>query len=331
MSLTQNLSQNEEQPCRRDCTGQKTYTVITHDGRFHPDEIFGIAMLKRFFGNVNKIVRTRDKEILEYALTDKSTILVDVGLVDDPSLLAFDHHQGTLDKFWTEKDGIATPYSSTGLVFDFLVKNGYMDIDNDGLEFIKREWVVPIDAADNGIKPCEKLAVVFGFNRDDYNDEQFHKALSVVESVLENIIYRAEQFSKSKKDTEYSVQNALTQSVDGQDVIIVDYTEKNIDVKYAMHLNPNIDFFITKRNDNTYGIKTAPLTTENMFSIKNKIPDDFIKLKDAGLQEEINAYALNGDVSFLHKSGFFSVVTGEFEDAKTFALSIIKHNISLRV
>jgi uncharacterized UPF0160 family protein len=314
---------NENKKSRR--SESKTFTVVTHSGRFHPDEIFAIALLKKYFGNVDNIIRTRDLEILENALNDESTILVDVGLFDDPSRLAFDHHQGTLDKFWTAEDGMATPYSATGLVFDFLSKNGYMDVDKNGLDFIKREWVVPIDAADNGVMPCEKLAVVFGFNRDENNDEQFIKALDLVENVLENIIYRAKQYSISVQDTINSVKEAHIVKVDGNYFTIVDYTNKNIDVKFAMKINPNIDFFIAERDNGVFGVKTAPLTIENMFSIKNKVPSHFIKLKDDGKQEELDKFALNGTVDFIHKSGFFSVVSGNFEDAKEFALSVIKH------
>lgn len=302
------------------------FNVVTHSGRFHPDELLAIAMLKKYFGKIKNIVRTRDLEILEHALNDKNTILVDVGLFDDPERLAFDHHQGTLDKFWTAEDGIATPYSATGLVFDFLSKNGYMDIDQNGLDFMKREWIVPIDAADNGVMPCEKLAVVFGYNRDENNDEQFMKALFMVEGILENIIYRAKQYSISVQDTVNAVKNAHIEIEDDKKITIVDYTNKNIDVKFAMKINPEIDFFIAERENGIFGVKTAPLTTENMFSIKNKVPNEFSKLKDSGQQETLDKYALNGTVNFIHKSGFFSVVEGDFNDAKTFAISVIKHN-----
>lgn len=304
----------------------KTYNVVTHDGKFHPDELLAIAMLKKFYGNVEKIIRTRDENILQNALDDENTILVDVGLVDDSDRLAFDHHQTSMTKTWTMLDGTSTPFSATGLVFDFLVKNGFMDsIDKSGIEIIKRDWIIPIDAADNGIKPCEKLALVFGFNRDDKNenDLQFFKALNLVENVLENIIHSAKQFSYSNQITKDMVKNAeyfLTSG--GEDVIIVNSGENRIDVKLAMTLNSNIDFFISKREDGTYGIKTAPLTLDNMFSIKNKIPDFFGELKDSQKEDILDKYAGNGKVHFIHKSGFFSVINGSYEDAVAFALSI---------
>lgn len=304
----------------------KTYTVVTHDGKFHPDELFAIALIKRFYGDVSHVIRTRDEEILSKALENDRTILVDVGLIDDAERLAFDHHQTSMTKTWAMPDGTLTPFSATGLVFDYLVQNGYMDsIDKFGIDLIRRDWIIPIDAADNGIKPCEKLGVVFGFNRDnkEENDLQFFKALNLVENVLENIIYNAEQFSIGAQMTKEMVKKSesyLTKN--GQEVIIVNTGEHRIDVKYALTINPKIDFFISKREDGLYGIKTAPLTLDNMFSIKNKIPDIFGELKDSKKESVLNEYAGNGSVHFIHKSGFFSVVNGSYEDAVAFAISI---------
>jgi hypothetical protein len=56
------------------------------------------------------------------------------------------------------------------------------------------------------------------------------------------------------------------------------------------------------------------------------VPENFINLMDEGEKQKLNKYALNGSVDFIHKAGFFSVVTGDFNDAKEFALSIIKHS-----
>jgi len=305
----------------------KKFTVVTHNGKFHPDELFAIAMLKKYFCEIENIIRTRDLSILSHALDSEHFILVDVGLLDNPEKLAFDHHQGTLDKFWTEeRDGLSTPFSATGLVFDFLSKNGYIDIDQAGLDFIRKEWVVPIDAADNGVLHCEKLSVIFGFNREENNDEQFLKALSLVETVFENIVHQAQQYSIGVQHTFDAVRNAHIEDHDGEKRIIVESTNKNIDVKLAMTINPNIDFFIMERESGIFGIKSAPLTIDNMYSIKNKVPENFINLMDEGEKQKLNKYALNGSVDFIHKAGFFSVVTGDFNDAKEFALSIIKHS-----
>lgn len=308
--------------------GEKQYTIITHDGKFHPDELFAIALLKKFFCKTKEIIRTRDENLLQKGLEDPYTILVDVGLVDDAAKLAFDHHQTSMTKKWIVNEYFETPYSATGLVFEYLVNNGFMNsLDKYGIEFIKNEWVIPIDAADNGVKPCEKMGVVFGFNRNgkEENNIQFQKALNMMEQVLDNIVYRAQQFSESSRITETLVSKAEHYENDNICTLIVNADDKNIDVKYALTINPNIDFFISKREDGLYGIKTAPLTIDNMFSQKNTIPRHFAKLKDDKQDDILNKYARNGNVHFIHKSGFFSVVSGAYEDAIAFAIAIKKH------
>ena len=59
----------------------------THDGRFHADEIFALAVLNLFHSDL-EIIRSRD----ENAYNNRD-IIVDVGHVYDPDNLIFDHHQ----------------------------------------------------------------------------------------------------------------------------------------------------------------------------------------------------------------------------------------------
>jgi len=81
--------------------------VATHDGSFHADDVFALAVLRLRSPGVS-IVRTRDRAEL-----DACDARVDVGLRSDPAAGDFDHHQrggaGTRD------NGI--PYASLGLVW----------------------------------------------------------------------------------------------------------------------------------------------------------------------------------------------------------------------
>lgn len=310
---------------KNDFTVKRTYKVITHSGIFHPDELFAIALLKKYFCNISSIVRTRDEAVISAGLSDPDTILVDIGFIDDSSILAFDHHQGTLNKKWVMEDGSETPYSATGLVFDFLAKNGYLPVDENGLEYIKKECIIPIDAADNGFRYTDKYAFVFGFNRKENNDVQFLKALEMVESVLDNVMDMAVEYTAKIEKTVASVSDCLVKVIGNRKVILVDTYNNEIDTDYAMKINPNIDFFITKRDENVYCIKTAPITPDEIFPMKNRIPDHFISLKNNGLDTILNSFAGNGKVCFLHKAGFFSVIEGDLENAATFAMSIVNY------
>ena len=59
----------------------------THDGRFHADEIFALAILNLIYPDL-KIVRSRDEKVY-----NKADIIVDVGHIYNPENLIFDHHQ----------------------------------------------------------------------------------------------------------------------------------------------------------------------------------------------------------------------------------------------
>ena len=78
----------------------------THNGRFHADEIFALAVLYLIFPDL-EIVRSRDENVYK-----KADIIVDVGNVYDPEKLIFDHHQRSF--ILKRKSGI--PYASFGLI-----------------------------------------------------------------------------------------------------------------------------------------------------------------------------------------------------------------------
>ena len=65
----------------------KITVVATHDGGFHADDIFAIAVLRQALGEL-EVVRTRDAE--KQAAAD---LRVDVGGRSDAATGDFDHHQ----------------------------------------------------------------------------------------------------------------------------------------------------------------------------------------------------------------------------------------------
>src|SRR3989344_3712170 len=85
----------------------KIKTIITHNGSFHSDEVFGCAVLSILFPKA-KIIRTRDEKIIE-----KGDIVIDVGGIYNPKKMRFDHHQK--GGAGIRKDSI--PYASFGLIW----------------------------------------------------------------------------------------------------------------------------------------------------------------------------------------------------------------------
>ncbi|MDQ6977568.1 MAG: MYG1 family protein, partial [Ghiorsea sp.] len=82
-------------------------TIVTHNGNFHADDVFSIAVFKHIFPSF-ELIRTRDLTLIA-----KADIVVDVGGEYDPETGRFDHHQrgGAGER----ESGI--PYSSFGLIW----------------------------------------------------------------------------------------------------------------------------------------------------------------------------------------------------------------------
>lgn len=62
-------------------------SIITHNGKFHTDDVFACAILKYIFDDIN-IIRTRDESIIN----DSDSYIIDVGGEYD-GVKKFDHHQ----------------------------------------------------------------------------------------------------------------------------------------------------------------------------------------------------------------------------------------------
>lgn len=87
-------------------------TIVTHDGKFHADDVLACAVVKAVHeaeGAEVVVVRTRDPALTTSRSPDR--IVVDVGGVHDGRLM-FDHHQTGAPR---RPDG--TPYSAFGLVW----------------------------------------------------------------------------------------------------------------------------------------------------------------------------------------------------------------------
>lgn len=159
--------------------------IYTHNGEFHADEVFGIAVLRNAFPRKEfDIVRTRDKEVLDKAISTSNTVfqdrvfVLDVGGVYDADKNVFDHHQkgGVIDKgrSFATAGLVWKKYGST-CVKNFVREMGgnYLSLLDDRLEEIAdavdRIVVSDIDAVDVGERLLERGEFSFsqfisGFN-----------------------------------------------------------------------------------------------------------------------------------------------------------------------
>lgn len=127
-------------------------TIITHDGRFHADEVLACVLLKKMYPGSN-IIRTRDLDIINHYISKKLVIaIVDVFGQYNSDKCYFDHHQRG---FETYINGVKC--SSAGLIFkhyssQILEAYGIQTENKDKvIKDIYAQYFRSVDAIDNGV------------------------------------------------------------------------------------------------------------------------------------------------------------------------------------
>jgi len=124
----------------------KKIKVAVHDGDFHTDDVFSVAILSLYLNKKLKIFRTRDQKILS-----KMDYVLDVGREYNLKERKFDHHQ----EGWSEKRTNGILYATSGLVWmEFGAKiTGNVDV----AQKIDEKIIQTIDAEDNGIEIAKSI------------------------------------------------------------------------------------------------------------------------------------------------------------------------------
>lgn len=127
----------------------KTYTLVTHNSRYHADDVFACATLKLVLerqGVSYTIIRTRDEEKIK-----SGDYVFDIGGEYDPARNRFDHHQ----KGGAGQRENSIPYASFGLVWK------HYGTELTGSEEITRRidarLVQAVDAGDNAIETFQTI------------------------------------------------------------------------------------------------------------------------------------------------------------------------------
>jgi uncharacterized UPF0160 family protein len=168
--------------------------AATHDGSFHADDVFAIAVLRMVTPDL-EVVRSRDADVLS-----GSDVRVDVGLRDDPEAGDFDHHQ----KGGAGERANGIPYASFGLVWRL---HGAALCGRDELAAaeVDARLVQGVDAIDtgftlsrpviDGVRSADVSDLVDQFNPDwddDASDterlERFERAVAFAGDILERSI-----------------------------------------------------------------------------------------------------------------------------------------------
>jgi len=282
--------------------------VVTHNGRFHADDVFAVAILAIYFNDEIEIIRTRDESTISLA-----DIVLDVGRVYDPSKQKFDHHQDT----FTEKRPNNIPYSAVGLIWkeygDKITGNETLTNRLDKILFEK------IDAEDNGIdfvhpdhliyQPYTIQDVISSFvpsfkNKNDVAEyEGFIKAVEFAKQLINQVVNKlkdniegenlAREVIEKQKDNQYIIiENRIPWSS-----VILDYQKP----LFIVEFNPN---------NNEWRITAIRKSEKSLFDVRKNLPQSWGGKEGSDLEKVTGVKG----AKFCHK-GLFLAIASDKESA----------------
>lgn len=271
-------------------------SIATHDGPFHTDEVFAVAVLRRLYPKA-KIVRTREKGIL-----DDCDIVVDVGGEYSHELRRYDHHQQ--GRAGADEYGVL--YSSLGLVWKHYGKE-WSNEQEEVYVYIADRLVRPIDAIDNGMELTTlsipnvqpfSLQDIIRLYRPLVGEEQdfdagFIRALDFADFILYRLQTKAELELKNKE----VVKSQLKDSPDKRYVVQDEY----VPLGDVVEDYPDLLFHVYP---NTGGLWCISTVKKQKGSFENR--QDLPKVW-AGLQgEEFERITGISGVDFCHNALFLA-------------------------
>ena len=285
------------------------HTVVTHDGNFHPDDVFAVATLELAFGDVN-VIRSRNEEVVGHG-----DFVVDVGGEYDAEGGRFDHHQA--GGAGERENGIQ--YASFGLVwkhFGERLCGGNKEVS----ELIDRRLVQPIDANDNGMDLSQPhfegvteytlgdMAWIFRptWKEEGNQDDMFLEAVALAKKLLKREIKANVDNSEG-----YEFVREAYEKAEDKRVIVL---EENYPWMEVLIEYPEPLFCVKPNDDGKWGAKAVRKSLSS-FENRASFPEEWGGKSTEELQE------LTGveDVIFAHRAGFL-VGAGSKEGALALAM-----------
>jgi len=124
----------------------KKVKVAVHDGSFHADDVFSVAILSLYLKKPLKIFRTRDPKVLA-----KMDYVFDVGRIYSPKDNKFDHHQAG----WNEKRENGIIYATAGLLWKEYGEK--ITGSKEVADKVDKKIIQVMDAEDNGMEIYKNL------------------------------------------------------------------------------------------------------------------------------------------------------------------------------
>jgi len=288
----------------------------THDGRFHADEIFALAVLKMIFPDI-EIVRSRDENVIK-----KADIIVDEGHVYDPEKLIFDHHQ----RSFTLKRKSGIPYASFGLVWKQYVES--LCGSSQTAEYIDSVIVQAIDADDNGIEIYKTKIEGVGFHTlsdiidsfvpryvddDDKVKKGFDRALNFATAYMKRQIKLAKELFEVALP---NIRNAIKVAEDPR-ILIFNKFDKTW-LNFIARESETAQFVIFPTHRKTWAIRSVPKRGQK-FEYCKLLPAEW-----GGRQKDFAGISEVQDALYCH-NGCFLAEANSLEGADKLAVIALEH------
>jgi uncharacterized UPF0160 family protein len=286
-----------------------TVTIVTHNGRFHADDVFAVATLYLFLEHSDfpawrnkaiKIIRTRDEELFK-----EGNFVVDVGGIYDEENNLFDHHQsGGAGK---RANGI--PYASFGLVWK---KYGeHVASSKTAADMIDVKLVQSIDANDNGFPITQSMTegvelylfddFIFSFyptwkESADTFDATFHDLVELAQALLKREIKNA----RAKEEAAAIINAAYAISTDKKIIVLDRYLPwKDI----LMHYPEPLFVIYPVPEDSKWHVSAVPQKPGRSFENRKNFPAAWAGKRD----QELAKISGVPDAIFCHNKLFLAV------------------------
>lgn len=280
-------------------------TIITHNGKFHADDVCAVAFLEIVKKNAIIVKRVSESEIPEKI--DNDTIIIDIGGGK------FDHHEKFEDKErrFSVKRKYGTPYAAFGKVVKYF---GHEIMTKKELKAFDREFVASIDAFDNGEGHPNELSIAISslnpvWDSNESADDCFRKAVETAKVFINAKI----TLCKSKTRAECRLATSRENQKDG--IMVLD---TYVPWMNGVRKDTKFVLFPSNREEGYWNVVTIPITPPTS---PNRVdfPKEWVgksKLESLQVQE---------GMTFCHSSGFMSVFNS-FEHAYNGALYAIKED-----
>lgn len=321
---------------------RKYLEIVTHDGKFHLDELLAIVLVKmaaRLFNVDIHVQRTRDPEVFE-----KADLVLDVGGFNSGKYM--DHHGHMFNEFHKEAPqiklataGIVWLDLRDHLLYSILKKHHDNPlIENIVSDYILRKLIIPSDMEDNGLgrsypgTPMSINEIVSSFNtsieNEDESNLQFTKALRMVEMIVDNKIREIVHIAVEDEKIYQKILTApADEKADGL-LVMKEYMAWNASVRRhwddTLHLK--LAIYPDGRAPDVWRIQTMPGDKYDKFAQRCCAPAHLHGYSQSRAADFRNVGVYAGNIIFVHPNGHLGGIRGTLEDAKAFARYWIKHS-----